>query len=108
MRFTARALGALAAAGILVITHPGAAFASDGYLRIGKRIYGEPNNGDCHGYNRNLIKNATDGYVAIYSGYGCKRKIKAVLTPYSYAIGISGKSVCFFQGMPENRNEKCE
>jgi len=96
MRFTARALGALAAAGILAVTIPGAAYAADGDLYIGKKRIENPSNSRCYPYNRGPIKNATDGIVVIYSGYGCKGRATVILLPYGSVLRAYGRSLAVF------------
>lgn len=96
MRFTARAFGALAAAGIIVATLPGAAYAADGDLYIGKKRIENPTNSRCYPYNRGPIRNATDGIVVVYSGYACKGRATVILLPYGSALRVYGRSLAVF------------
>jgi hypothetical protein len=100
MRFTARALGALAAAGILVVTHPGAALAAEGNLYIGKKRIENPTNNRCYPYKRSPVRNSTTGYVAFYSGYGCTGRLTAILLPDSALLRVSARSLRVVGSVP--------
>lgn len=93
MRFTARAFGALAVAGILAITNPGTAFAANGNLYIGKKKIENPTNGRCYPYRRSPVRNSTDSYIIFYSGYGCTGRMTAILLPDSALLRVSANSI---------------
>jgi len=100
MRFTARAFGALAVAGILAITNPGTAFAANGNLYIGKKKIENPTNGRCYPYRRSPVRNSTTGYVAFYSGYGCTGRLTAILLPDSALLRVSARSLRVVGSVP--------
>ena len=102
MRFTARALGALAVAGILAVTHPGAAYAVDGNLYLGKKRIEDPSDYRCYPYNQGPVRNSTDGYLAFYSGYGCSGRRVILMYPDSALLRAQARSIRILRYYPRN------
>lgn len=94
MRLTSKALGALAAAGILAATLPGVAHAqpTPGTIYVGKKKYVRPSIGRCYEYKGSPIKNATGRTLYIYKDDECDLGITVEIHPGAAILSATGRS----------------
>lgn len=98
MRFTVRALGALAVSGMLAVTHPGVADAAvqhrpevPGNVYVGRKKIENPLLNNCYYYGGGPIKNATTGTLIIYSDRKCNGIPLVTLMRGAYVFRASGR-----------------
>ena len=91
MRFTVKALSAIASAGILLVTHPGAAHAAQGDLYIGKKRI--ENAVGCYPYRGGPVKNSTTGPVTFWTGHSCNGRQTTMLMSGFALLRAQGRSI---------------